>query len=238
MQQAQHNPNSRQTNGSNSRSTIIIILALLLFAISGLLSGFATGAFTRPKTPQTSQTNKNQNTGQAATVGPKKTQVAATTPIVQVLPLGCPAIEQFFTPEIADGTQQYTLSAYAKDQSVASCSDQNKRIKATGITFKMWLIHRIPKDKGLTFVPATVLDPANLSNPITAQVEKDDTPEVPGFTFSTPQVQQSDAQGSVTWHYTISPTVAAGDYDLVVFINWSGQHYNWTWRNIDIKKAA
>lgn len=236
--QPQHNPNLRPTNGGNSRSTIIVILALLLFSISGLLTGFATGAFTRPKQTQTAQNNKNTNTNAPTTVVPKQTIVPKTSPVVQVLPLGCPAINTFFTPEIADGAHPYTLSAFARDQSAGPCSDQNKRISTAGITFKMWLIRRLPKNKGLTFARDAVIDPANLAAPITAKIDNDDTPEIPGFTFSTPQVQQSNAEGNVTWSYTIAPTVAAGDYDLVVFVNWSGQHYNWTWRNIDIKKAG
>ena len=235
----QPNPNFRATG--NSRSTLIAILALFLFALSGLMTGFATGAFTRPK--QTAQQNNNKNTrGSAPTaVVSKQKPTASTTPVVHVTPVGCPAVEIFSNPEIADGSHMYTFSAHATDKSGGTCSATNKRITMAGITFKLWLIHRIPSGKGISFSRDSLLNTANLTNPITAKIQNDDAQEVQGLAFDTahtPQVQQSDAQGHVTWNYTVPPSIQAGDYDAVILIDWAGQYYNWTWRNLDITKAS
>lgn len=230
-------PNFKATG--NSRSTLIAILALFLFALSGLMTGFATGTFTRPK--QTAQQSNKDTKGPApTTVISKQKPEASTTPVVQVTPVGCPAVETFSNPEIADGTHPYTFSVYATDKSGGTCNVNNKRINAAGITFKMWLIHRIPSGKGISFSRDSLLNTANLTNPITAKIENDDTTEVQGLAFDTahtPQVQKSDAQGHVTWNYTVPPSIKAGDYDMIILIDWAGQYYNWTWRNLDITKA-
>ena len=242
MQQAaprqQPNPNFKATG--NSRATIIAILALLLFALSGLMTGFATGTFTRHK--QTAQQNNKGTKGTAPTaIVSQQTPNASTTPVVQVVPVGCPAVESFSNPQIADGSHSYTFSVHATDKSGGTCSANNKRINAAGITFKLWLIHRIPGDKGISFSRDSLLNTANLVNPITAKIQNDDAMEVQGLAFDTahtPQVQQSDAQGHVSWTYTVSPSIKDGEYDMVVLIDWAGQYYNWTWRNLDIKKAS
>jgi len=242
MQQAasqqQPDPNFRTTG--NNRSTIVVILALLLFALSGLMTGFATGAFTRPK-QTASQGNKNSKGTSPATAVPQQTKNISTTPTVQAAPVGCPTVEQFSDPEIADGTHPYTFSVHATDKSGGTCSNMNNRIHASGITFKMWLIHRIPDGKGITFSNKNLQNVANLTNPILAKIQDDDATEVQGLAFDTahtPQVQQSDAQGHVTWSYTVPPSIEAGHYDMVILVDWAGQYYNWTWRNIDIMKAS
>ena len=38
----------RQTNNVSSQSRTIVVVAMLLFALAGLISGFAVGAFIRP----------------------------------------------------------------------------------------------------------------------------------------------------------------------------------------------
>ena len=234
----QPNPNFRAT--ANNRSTIVVILALLLFALSGLMTGFATGTFTRPK-QTASQGNKDPKGNIPTTVAAQQTPKASTTPSVQAVPVGCPAVEQFSDTEIADGSQSYTLSVHATDKSGGRCSPTNQPIHASGIIFKMWLIHRIPDGKSINFSRDSLLNTANLSNPITAKIQDDDVTEVQGLAFDTahtPQVQQSDAQGHVTWNYTVPPSIEAGHYDMVILIDWAGQYYNWTWRDIDITKAS
>ena len=233
----QPNPNFRTTG--NNRSTVVVILALVLFALSGLMTGFATGAFTRPK-QTASQGNKGPNGTAPTAVITQQTPNASVTSVAQVTRVGCPAVDQFSDAEIADGSHPYTLLVHATDTSGGTCNSINKRISAAGITFKMWLIHRIPDDQGISFSHDSLKNADNLINPITATIPKDGAEEVEGLTFdnASSQVQRSDAQGNVTWHYTVSPSVEDGNYDMVILVDWAGQYYNWTWRNISVKKAS
>ena len=56
----------RQTNNVRSQSHTIVVVAMLLFALAGLISGFAVGAFIRPsqhiQTPGQSKVPKHPPT--------------------------------------------------------------------------------------------------------------------------------------------------------------------------------
>ncbi|HEY6542239.1 MAG TPA: hypothetical protein VIZ18_14950, partial [Ktedonobacteraceae bacterium] len=52
---------SRRSSGLNPQSRKIAVFAILLFALSGLISGFAVGAFVRPKIGGTGNTGSNNN---------------------------------------------------------------------------------------------------------------------------------------------------------------------------------
>ncbi len=240
----QSNPNVGSNNSKNSHSSVVLILALLLFALSGLMTGFATGAFTRPKQPQ-QQVNKNHQATPPPAVTQTKTPQQTST--LSIVPLGCPMQDRLFSPEVADGKTPYTFSVHATDRAAGTCNVNNNPLHASGITFKMWLIKRLPKNHGITFLPSaqSLLD--NISSPTdgkltdgsgkTTDTDIQEIPQSLQFT-NTAQAQQSDSQGHVTWQYTVSPDVPNGDYNLVVLADSAGKSYNWSWFQIDIKKAS
>ena len=216
----QPNPNFKATG--NSRSTLIAILALFL------MTGFATGTFTRPKpTPQ--QSKKDTKGPAPTTVVPKQTPVVTITSTVQVTKLGWPAIQDFAAIENADGTTSYTFSAYPVDQSIDSGHGQ--QVHAPGITCKLW----ITKDEHAT---ATLKKSWNKLQSIDSVRGVLPTEKENAFTFSaTPQTQTCSVQGLTTWTYTISPNVEPGKYYLVVLADWKGIVFNWNTRQITIMKA-
>jgi hypothetical protein len=226
------------------RPQSIIIAAITLFALSGLLIGFAVGVLNRPKQTQATLPNSKGIT-------PIATQQASptTSPAVAPIELGCPYVGPYTVNEASGVT--YTLTSYARDNSSKStCSSNNKPIHVAGITFKLWLIQRLPDHKGITF--NSVLTPKQLLNTIstpltgktldlaTGKPMDPDISEVQLLTFdsTTLQVQQSNTSGQVTWKYTISPSTPNGDYDLVILSDWNGQYYNWSWADIEVKKGS
>ncbi len=225
----QPNPNFRAP--SNSRSTLIVILALFLFALSGLLTGFATGTFTHPK--HTAQQNNNNNktnpSGRAAatpvqTQGPQVTQ----TPDILSVGLGCPGVQYSFQ-EIRGMT--YQVQAQVLDKS-SPCNNNGggKPLYTTEVTCRLWLTkdsnfgENIPKDR------IKSVDTLSQAFPKEEQT---------ALNFNgTPQVQQCNAQGPTTWNYQISPSLDKGTYYLIVLTDWKGMLYNWSARAIAVTKAS
>lgn len=232
MQQTvfQPQPNLSQQNSKRAQSPSIIFIALTLFALAGLMIGFAVGVFTHRKTGSAPKNNNNSS----ITVTHPSTSPTAVT--IQPGELGCPWFTGPFTgTQIADGTTQYTLTAQAKDKTHGNDCPNNGPIKATGITFKLWLIQNVP-NKQAFLLPDSAQDTLNtISSPITGKVHNKAYPEVQAFNFATPQVQQSNTQGQVTWKYTISSSVQPGNYDLVILTDWAGKAYNWSWIQISIQ---
>lgn len=224
-------PNMPPQSNGRAQSPSVLMIALTLFALAGLMIGFAVGVFTHQKSAQTANTNK----GTSIPVVAQKA-MPQQSPVAQALPLGFPILNDptnsFADTQTADGNTQYTVGAQAID-------NNNKPIHAAGITFKLWLVQRIPNHK--TFMLADNPTPAqmltNIANPIAGKVQNTNYPEISGFTFNstTAQVQTSDAQGQVTWKYTIAPSIPAGNYNLVILSDWAGKYYNWSWINIHIQ---
>ncbi|HEU5228348.1 MAG TPA: hypothetical protein VFU49_11110 [Ktedonobacteraceae bacterium] len=232
-------PDHRGTGGSTAPQAILII-AILMFALSGLLIGFAVGAFAHPASPRVTASKQNGPT--RLVQSPTPTQ----PPAIQAVPLGCPEIEKtssVFTTaaQVADGTTNYTLSTQVKDKSAGTCSPNNKPVQAPGILCKLWLVPRVPDGQILLFPKDDArLKRGDLTAPLTGTIQNTDFAEVPGLQFdqTTPQVQQCDAQGHGSWNYTLAPTVPAGNYDLIVLTDWSsGRYFNWTWVNVTIKAS-
>ncbi|HLG63381.1 MAG TPA: hypothetical protein VKY19_15695 [Ktedonosporobacter sp.] len=230
---------NQQSAGGGATPQAILVIAIMMFALSGLLIGFAVGAFVRPASPRA---NLPKQSG--ATL-PAHSPTATQPPAIQPVPLGCPEIENTssaytLAAQLANGTTTYTLSAQAKDKSVGTCSPNNKPVASPGILCKLWLTTRIPDKQILLFPKEDArLKRGDLTAPLTGTIQNTDYAEVPGLQFTDPtmpQSQQCDAQGHGSWKYTIAPTVPPGDYDLVVMTDWStGRYFNWTWVNVTIK---
>jgi hypothetical protein len=232
-------PDQQANNGGAPRSQVILIVALLLFSVAGLASGFSVGALTgkHGQTPQaTPMTNVPAQTGQVATPKPK--------PTVKIIPLGCPIV----TPnssinldafQLTDGTT-YTFSVQAVDTTGDQpakgiyCAAANRSIHTAGITFKLWVIKHVG-NKTLTFPNL-----GKITQPVDGKADGKDFPELQNqLQFgTTPQIQQSNTQGQVTWNYKINPDLKDGTYTLVVLTDWQGKTSNWIWRDLVVKKQG
>ncbi len=225
----QPNPNFKAT--STSRSTLIAILALFLFALSGLMTGFATGAFTRTK--QTAQQNTN-NTNNSKTNSSGKTAATPVqtqnphvtqTPNVGLVGLGCPAA-QYMLQEVQGGS--YSVQAQTLDGS-GGCGYGNL-LHTAGITCRLWLTkddhfsNNIPKDRIKSI------------NTLQDAFPKEEEGAL-NFTNGTTSVQPCNPQGATVWNYQLSPSLDAGKYYLMVLVDWKGILYNWSARAIKVTKA-
>ena len=222
------------TNQASSQSYSVAIVAVILFALSGLISGFAIGAFIHPPKSTVTDPNTAGKTPPIAEQSPVSTRVTHT---VKTVPLGWPVIEYFNNTEIADGSTSYTFSAYPVDQSVDS--GHGNQVYAPGITCKVWLIQRIPGASHLSLPIPTLQDIATIQNPLAGTAKEQQYAEISGLLFdaSTPQTHMCNARGLTSWKYQIAPTVASGKYNLVVLTDWDGKRFNWSWTDIVIKKA-
>jgi len=229
-------PGQKGTGGGATPQAILVV-AIMMFALSGLLIGFAVGASTRPATPRVTVPKHSGPTT------PVQIPTATQAPIIQQVPLGCPKISAYTPTQIADGTTHYTLSAQAMDKSSGICnSNNNKPIQVPGVLCKLWLVPRIPDGQTLLFPKEDArLKRGDLAAPFTGTIQTTDYAEVPGLQFddpAMPQLQQCNTQGQSSWKYTIAPTTPAGNYDLLVLTDWSnGRYFNWTWVHITIKAA-
>jgi hypothetical protein len=236
MQAATRERATRTANHSSasSQSYSIAIVAIILFALSGLVSGFAFGAFVHLPKATSADTDTSGKTHPIAEQSPVSTR---STPTVKAVPLGWPVIEYFNDMEIANGSTSYTFSAYPVDQSVDT--GHGKQVYASGITCKVWLIQRIPGTSHLSLPIPTLQNISAIQNPLTGTAKGQQYTEIPGLLFdaSTPQAQACNTSGITNWKYQIAPTVTPGKYNLVVLTDWDGKRFNWSWADIVIKKA-
>lgn len=226
-----YSPASR-SNPGNSQAVRVAVLAVILFALSGLITGFAFGAFVHLSPAKTASSPTNittaqQNTGNTTT---------ATTKKVRVVPLGFPSLQSYAYNEIADGTTVYSATLQATDKRNGNTWGNPEH--ASGITCKLWLVHHF-SDKGVLDIPlSTLQNIQSLQNPITGQVNGRAYPEISALNFNgMSQTQTSNASGQATWKYTVSPSVKAGNYYLVALTDWDGKAFNWSWYDITIKQA-
>lgn len=209
-------------------------MAIILFALSGLITGFAFGAFVHFSPVRTASSPTSINTSQQKTGG----TTPVTTPKVTPQSLGLPLIKSYSYNEIANGTTVYTVVVQVTDQKQGPLA-AGTALPDSGITCKLWLVQRIPEKKSFNIPTSTLKNIQTIQNPITGYVNNHPVSEVSGLNFdpTTAQTQLSNTKGQVTWQYQVSPSVASGDYDLVVLTDWDGVHFNWSWYNIVISQA-
>ena len=212
---------SRRSSSLSPQSRRVAIFAVLLFALSGLLTGFAVGAFVRPKIGGIGSPGNSNNTTIVQ-------QTKTATPVATVRPvkLGFPVVTAYKSREKADGTTAYTFTAYAVDQSIDA--QHGKRVNVAGINGKLWLQH-IPQNNFVS-LPGDRLRHQDIQGSLT----DDEIVGALNFVSGSSQVQQTNASGQITWTYTLAATVPPGDYYLTVLLDWSGQAYNWSWRTATV----
>lgn len=220
---------NRSPNNVRSQTRTIAFFAILLFALSGLISGFAVGAFIHPKTGSTTG-NSGANTNPPVA---QKTQTPTSTETTHPTPIDWPKIIQApVGTEIADGTTSYTLSIQ-----VVSKTNNRKNdppIHAAGITCKIWLTkdsnninNNVTKDQDKRLKSVNTL-----SQPFPGEIVG-----VLNFNGSSSQTQKTNADGQATWNYSIASSVDHGQYYIVMLADWNGIHYNWSWIGITVTKA-
>lgn len=218
-------PAQSPINNVSGPSRSIAVLAVILFALAGLMSGFAVGGFLHLKSGQSS------NSGAAGTSSEGQTTQSSSTHTSHPKRLGIPQWNLSNDVQRADGTT-YTLMTQVVDG-----QKKPQPVHASGITCKLWLVNRIPTNTILD-IPISILKDVNaISNPIPGTVNGRSFNEIDGLNFdsSTPQTHPCNANGQFTWKYQLSSSVDPGDYNLVVLTDWSGAYYNWAWINIVIE---
>ncbi len=207
-------------NGLSQQSRKIAVFAVLLFALSGLISGFAVGAFVRPRIG-----SGTTSPGSGTTPGAQSTKTSQST-TTGYINLGSPEIGDLTLSEVANGSTTYIFTAQILDKS-------KNPIQASDVMCKLWLT------KNGDVNPVLQEDNDAIPRAID-QIQQPFPHEVAnGLNFISPsqQVQRCTPDGKTTWSYTISPSVGPGTYYLVVLADWKGQSFGWSWHAIKIKKA-
>ena len=115
---------SQYPNNVNLQTRKVAVTAILLFALSGLISGFAVGAFVHPK----SQTGTgNGTTGSVKTPIVHATHTTVPTTTAEYVNLDLPVISQgdYSYFQIANGSTNYTISALILDKNKTSIKSEN-----------------------------------------------------------------------------------------------------------------
>jgi hypothetical protein len=216
---------SQYPNNLNQQTHKVAVIAILLFALSGLISGFAVGAFVHPK----SQTGTgNGTTGTKTTPVAHVSQTTVPTTTVEHVNLDLPVISQgdYTYFQIANGSTNYTFSAQIlnKDKNPTQVAD---------VTCKLWLTKEVDVNSILRTDDYALLRSIDtVQQPFPKEV-------VGALNYSAPsqQIQPCAPTGKTSWSYTISQSVDPGTYNLVVLADWKGRSFNWSWVTIIIKKA-
>jgi hypothetical protein len=218
---------SRQhSNNVNQQTRKIAVVAIILFALSGLISGFAVGAFVHSKAQPGTGTGISSNTGSKSTPITQVTHSPVST--IHPIRMGDPVVTEVSTFQKANANTPYIFTAHAVDTSIDK--HNGKQIYASGITCKLWLQH-IPQRN---FVNLSIerLQKMDIQGPLTGD-------EIPGALIFAPgvsQIQTTNSNGRVSWNYTLATSVEPGAYYLVVLMDWQGQYSNWSWRYVSVKK--
>jgi hypothetical protein len=216
---------SQYSNNVNLQTRKVAVIAILLFALSGLMSGFAVGAFVHPKS-QTGAGNGTAGSVKTPIVHATHTTVATTT--VEHINLALPVISQgdYSYFQIANGSTNYTISALVMNKNTTP-------IQASDVTCKLWLTREADVNSILR------ADQYSLLRAIDTIQQPFPKEAVGAFNYVAPsqQTQPCAPTGKTSWSYTISQSVNPGTYSLVVLADWQGKSFNWSWVQIVIKKA-
>ena len=218
---------SQHPNNVNQQTRKIAVIAILLFAFSGLISGFAVGAFVHPKAKTGAGTGTGA-TGSGTTPVVHVTHTPVSTAVVENVNLDDPVIKQGDYPyfQIANGSTSYTLSAQIINKNQTP-------IQAPNVTCRLWLT----KDGDVN----AILGADHYAIPRSIGTFQQPFPKevVGAFNYIAPsqQTQPCDPTGKTTWNYTISQSVVPGTYNLVVLADWKGKSFQWSWVTIRINKG-
>lgn len=231
MQQTMFRPDLQSNKNGNSQSQKIIITAITLFALAGLLVGFAFGAITRPaKTVQVTPPIK------ASPIAGRTVTTQQTTPTVDVMQvgIGCPLVQGGYNAdETVTSASNYTFAAQIVDKSIENTTacGRGKPLNAPNVKCKLWLTKDNNINDTLNHNADRLVHVDTIDQPMPQEVQD-------GLHFSdtTKQTQNCSTTGPTTWSYQLSPSLQSGKYNLVVLADWMGKRYNWTFRTINVEK--
>ena len=224
-------PDLAPDNSSNTRSQVIVITAISLFALAGFLLGFTAGALNRPS--HTAVQPPPQKPKPIVSQHPSPTQ---TQTVEQKVRLGCPIVNwPTVNTMIADGSTNYTFTAQAVDKSIDNTTPCGKGnpVQKPGITCRLWL-SKIPDNK-LVNIPASILGNTDTLG------QQSMPGEIQGglaYDPTTPETQMCNDKGQATWKFTVSPSVDRGQYYIVVLTDWGGVYSNWSWDTFKVRKMG
>jgi hypothetical protein len=220
---------SQPPNHISQQTRKIAVFAILLFALAGLISGFAVGAFVHSKAKTGTGAGTAPNTGSVTTPNTKVTHTTVSTTTAEHVNLDLPVINQgdYSYFQIANGSTNYTFSSQIINK------DKNPT-QAPDVTCKLWLTKEGDVNSILRADQYSLLRTIdNIQQPFPKEV-------VGAFNYIAPsqQTQPCAPTGKTSWSYTISQSVDPGTYNLVVLADWKGKSFNWSWVSIEIKKAG
>ena len=219
--QAWSGQNSGNGNSPLRRMTVYVLLG---FALTGLLTGFAFGGFLQHNSNNSAD---NTNSSQKNTPVTQATKGATPTATVQPVVKLAPPIAPNGSPQsaTADSTTVYSLTIQTLDDA------HHQPVHAPDITCKLWLVHQIPANQILNIDEKILAKVDSLKQPIPGKVNDQDFNEISalGFDATTQQTALCNAQGQMTWKFTVASGTPAGNYNLVVLTDWRGIHWNWSW---------
>ncbi len=203
----------------------IAMLVVVLFALSGLLGGFAYGAITRLRQPQPSP----------LTIKPPVHPTPSITPVPTPGPrsLGCPTVQTSQSQQNADARTFYTANVQAQERyqdQICNLEGKQQALYDDGLTCRLWLMKGTHNPRHL---PDERIRHMQLAAPF-----PDDAEVAGGLSFdsTTPQTQPCQ-RGMGNWKYTVSSSVKSGTYYLMGLTVWEGLYYNWSWTKITVKNA-
>ena len=207
----------RASNNSNNQSPTIAFIAIFLFALAGLISGFSVGAFVHP----TSSRPGNSIGTITPPPSTNQSQTATRTPPSQhPLKIDEPVIDQYQYTEFANSSTSYTFSAHA--------THNGQPVHSSAITCKIWITRDGDVNKHITQDRLGAVD--TLNQPFPGETQNALT-----FDATTPQTLLCN-NGQGTWKYTLASSTDPGLYYMVILMDWSGVHFNWKWVAIVIKQ--
>jgi hypothetical protein len=214
------------SNKLGAQTRTIVFVALGLFALAGLISGFAIGAFVH--SPRAHQATPLQHV--VTPIIARQTQIATpTTHVQQPKKLGWPVIQQRPSDmEVADGNTTYTISIQAVDQSIDKAHGQP--VHASTISCKIWLTKDGNVSKNMP--PDRLLAVDTLSSPF----PKEEPNALNFFDPATQQTQLTNNKGQASWNYKLPTSLKPGKYFLVVLTDWKGLYANWIWIQIQVSR--
>ncbi len=211
----------------NQQTRKVAVLAILLFALSGLISGFAVGAFVHSR-DRTGVGIGTSTSGSKTTPIAHATQTTVPITTVEHVNLDLPVISQgdYSYFQIADGSTNYTFSTLIINKNQTP-------IQASDVTCKLWLTKEGDVNSILRADNYALLRSIDtVQQPFPKEVVG-----VINYIAPSQQTQPCATNGKTSWKYTISQTFDPGIYNLVVLADWKGKSFNWSWVNIVIKKA-
>jgi hypothetical protein len=225
-------------NHGTTQVQSVMITAITLFALSGLMVGFAVGAFTHPR--QTTQANKN-NSMSAPVIDRKPTPTKTTTVDIATVRIGCPILgaNSYSAMQIPDGTTDYTVSTQIVDKSIDNTTPcgKGKNLAVPDLTCKIWLVKKETDVSRLNENISKLPDDEKQAVwNFQAPFPKEEQGALQVDNGSTTAIPCNQTGGLTVWHYKLSPTIDEGHYFLAVIANWHGTFSNWTWVPITVAK--